>query len=112
MLHLLNTTIIPAGCDGLFAVRTISLDEARDVFWEAMAHDGSVFSHVGHEATAALMSEALRAAIAASRTPWDGSGHALVLQLAGRPPEGRVLTVEEMEAAGYTWRLLNRVKEE
>jgi hypothetical protein len=112
-LHLLNTTIIPAGSDGLYRATTITLDEAQRLFTAGVQAGDEGWghyplSHIGHESTAALMTAALGSVIAVDRTPWDGSGSALVLQMAGRPPEGKILTVEEMEAAGYTWRLLVR----
>lgn len=110
MLHLLNATIIPI--DGVFRVTTVADSEARDLFWNAMAHDGSVFSHIGHEATASVMSAVLNHTVAVDRTPWDGSGWALVLQLKQRGPEGRILTVEEMLDAGCVWRVIEKVEEQ
>ena len=67
-LHLLNTTIIPAGADGLYRATTITLDEARHLFAagvnagdEGWGHYPQ--SHVGHESTAALMTTALGSAV-------------------------------------------------
>lgn len=108
-VHLLNTTIIPANADGVYEATTIDLARAREIVYDGMAHDGQVFSHIGHQATADILTMALEMSIAVDRTPWDGSGKAVVLQMAGRPPEGEILTVEEMEAAGYTWRTLVRI---
>lgn len=111
-LTLLNTTIIPSQAEeGDFAIWDITLDEARWlILCAGVAMDenhGWLKSAIGHEATAA----AFKAAAGQGwydRTPWDGSGFGLALQLQGRAPEGKILTLKEMEEMGYKFRLIFR----
>lgn len=106
MVHLLNTTIIPAGPGRLVAhIESISIDEARAML------AGRWRSHVGHESTAALMSELLGVTVPMDRTPMQlpevgEETTCLVMQVEGRPPEGKILTRSELEAIGVTWRRL------
>lgn len=102
---LLNTSIITT--DGSFTYRTISLVEAREI-----AGNGSnVVSHVGHESTAQIMTELLGFPVAMSRIPFSHARLqiALVLKLNGRPPEGRILTRNEIDSIGYTWGVMQRI---
>lgn len=114
-LHLLNTTIIPSSAgDGYYELISVSPGQARQAVFSALGlsdigDDGSgPFSHVGHESTAAIMTALLGTEVKMDRSPWDGSGIALILQLNGRPPEGRILSVEEIEEIGYSWRMLRK----
>ena len=107
-LHLLNTTIIPAGPGRFFVtVESIDVEEARRLLAR-----GPWQSHVGHDSTASLMSAALGVVVPMDRTPMSLPGEGeptvecLVMQVAGRPPEGRILTREELEALGVTWRYM------
>lgn len=93
MIHLLNTAILPSNCDGLWRVKPLSLEAARDLIAKS-----DWTSHIGHESTAALASALLGTKVPMSREPWDGTGKALVVQLAFRGEEGRVYSVEEMAA--------------
>ena len=65
-LALLNTSIITA--DGSYSYETISTDraiaEVELVLWEK----GEIVSHVGHDSTAAIMSELLGCQVAMSGT--------------------------------------------
>lgn len=120
MLHVLNTTIIPSA-PGSWSVEVqpITLAAAR-----ALVAHLPYQSHVGHESTAQIMSTLLEVPVVLDRTPLilpteetrdaatgcyvAGSRRvvALVLQLRGRAPEGRILTSEEVEAIGYDVRLM------
>lgn len=110
-IHLLNTTIVPPGADGTWIVEVVDASFVNHCI-STLAHAGQmdfIVSHIGHEATAAVASELLRQKIDMDRTPWDGAGLAFALQLHGRPPEGKILSREEMDAVGYSWRVLFRV---
>ena len=95
MVHLLNTTIMPSA--GIWLCAPLTLAQAQ-----ALIAGQPTQSHVGHEAAAALLADLLGVPVAYDRTPWDGSGDALALKVAGRPPEGKILTQEEMMAAGVS----------
>lgn len=106
-MHLLNTSIIPSA-PGAWLVRVtpLSLADAREL---VRATAGPLVSHVGHESTAQIMSMLLGVSVPFDRTPMrlDGSMTALVFQLRGRPPEGAILSAEEIERYGYDFRRLD-----
>lgn len=103
-LAILNTSILTS--DGTYAMRTVTLDEARSI----VAHASAIDSAVGHESTAALLSDLLGRDIPLNRQSFahQPGQRALVLKMTGRPPEGVVLDRAGMEALGYTLRLLER----
>jgi hypothetical protein len=115
-LALLNTTI--ATSDGFYRLRTLSLDEARTLVKDRIYEVESgqqwnfpaVTSYVGHESTAAVLETLLGVKVEVNREPFaQAEGQAaLCLKLRGRPPEGRILTVEEIEQVGYEFKLLER----
>ena len=98
----LNTSILPSGADLAAVAVTVDADIAR-----RLAATG-IRSHVGHESTAAIASTLLGVPVAMDRTPWAplDAPLAIVVQLRGRPPEGVILSAEEIEAIGYDVRLL------
>lgn len=102
-IALLNTSILPAGQDRVAVATAISRELARGL----IAAIG-VTSHIGHAATADVATALLGAPVAMDRTPWapETAPVALVVQLRGRPPEGAILSVLEMEAIGYDIRLM------
>lgn len=106
MIHLLNTAILPSGCDGRWDIKPLSLGAARDLITK-----GRWTSHIGHESTAALASALLGVEVPMSRKPWDGSGRALVVQLAFRGEEGRVYSSEEMAAFHAEGKVVLRLSE-
>ncbi len=101
-LALLNTSIITAL--GSYTYDAISLDGARELVADEYV------SHIGHDSTAVIMTELLGVNVPMSRVPFAQEPHqlALVFKLNGRPPEGKILSREEIEAIGYTWGLLQR----
>jgi hypothetical protein len=78
---------------GSYQFYRISLEEAR-----AWARRGPFISAVGHEATAALLTELLGVEVPCSRTRIEMNLHdeALVVRLTVRLPEGKVLGREEL----------------
>jgi hypothetical protein len=105
-IALLNTSIITA--DGSFTYRTISLVAAREI----VGNGANAVSHIGHESTAAIMTELLGFPIAMSRVPFSHARWqiALVFKLNGRPPEGRILSREEIDSIGYAWGVMQRTE--
>lgn len=112
-LAFLNTTIIPPGADGVWVVEEATAEYVRRCL-SMLAHHGLVDfgrSHIGHESTAAIASELFfpgSAPLLVDRTPWDGKGVGVALQVRGRPQEGKILTRAEVEKLGYTVRVLFR----
>lgn len=102
MLTILNTSILTAF--GQYNYQPVSIEEAR-----RMVSDGFV-SAVGHESTAAIISSLLGVDCPANRVVYQqrAGERALVFKLNGRPPEGVILTPEEIEGIGYGWAVLTR----
>lgn len=104
-LALLNTSIITE--DGQYTLETIDLDHAKELVASAEALD----SAIGHDATAQIMTTLLGAEVAVNRQIFAQQiGQvALVFKLNGRPPEGTILTLDEIEKIGYTWKMMTRI---
>lgn len=106
-LALLNTSIITA--DGVFTHTTIDAGRANDIAWYHR-NTGTVVSYIGHQATAELVTAALGFPVEVNRVPFEQQigQEALVFKLNGRAAEGRILTLGEIEAVGFTWKYLVR----
>ncbi len=96
-LTLLNTSIVTG--EGVHSLRKISLDEARALVTAAPALN----SAVGHQATAEIMTTLLGVDVPVNRQAYASKAGdtALVFKLNGRPPEGKILTLDEMNSIGF-----------
>jgi Domain of unknown function (DUF1874) len=106
-LALLNTSILTAF--GSFTYTPMALYDAQ-VFAQTAHHGLGCLSAIGHESTAQILTELLEIPVAMNRIQFaqDVGQDALVFKLKGRPPEGRILTKEEIEAIGYEFGVLTR----
>jgi len=92
---------------GSYRYRPVSLREARLLVrvhrWQ---------SAIGHQSTAAVISELLGIPCPANRITFrqKAGEDALVLTLAQRPPEGVVLSRMQIESIGYAWALITRLQ--
>lgn len=104
-IGLLNTSIVTT--DGMYHIRTVDVQTAKN-YAETWEHD----SAIGHEATAEIMSRLLRMKIEVNRQEFkqQPGQHALVFKLKGRPPEGVILTKEEIEEIGYEFKVMYRIE--
>ena len=104
-LAVLNTTI--ATTDGSYVVETVSLDRAKRL---AFHNREWLDSAVGHESTAKVMKTLLDVDIPVNRQQFsqEVGQTALVFKMNGRPPEGKILSVEEIEEMGYTFKTMTR----
>lgn len=102
-LGLLNTSIITMY--GSFRYEPISLEQAKE-----LVHSNEIDSAVGHTSTAQVMSELLGIEVAVNRQTFQQQlgQQALVFKMNGRPPEGVILSRDEIEEMGYSWGLLTR----
>jgi hypothetical protein len=101
-LHLLNTCIIPwFNGDCTVSVTEVSASDAR-----TMLRTHELVSHVGHDGTAKFLTNFSGVEVSVDRSPWNGSGAALVCQLHGRQAPGVELTVEQMLEIGVGFRLI------
>jgi NAD-specific glutamate dehydrogenase len=105
-IAILNGAIITA--DGEYFCRTISLEEARDLIRSAP----EVLSAVGHQATADILTDLLGINVTLNRINFhqEPGQKALVFKLNSRPPEGAILSRDEIETFGYQFQLLCRIK--
>ena len=102
-IALLNTTILTT--DGNYDCKTVSLEEAKKI-----CNDGEMLSAIGHESTAQIMTELLKIEIKVNRILFsqEVGQIAVVFKLKGRPPEGKILSIEEIEKIGYEFKVLTR----
>jgi hypothetical protein len=102
MIYLLNTTVIPNDCDGIWESKKISEWEIKYLLNKPFE------SAVGHDSTAEIMSTILGVEVSVNRvsiTPVPGD-QCLCFKLNKRAPEGVILTKEQIEELGYNWVLM------
>lgn len=110
-LAFLNTSIVTV--PGTYEVREITPDEAYEITL-SVASDGMTWppfvSAVGHEATAAALSEIVKTEVTVNRIPFEQQPgqQAIVLKLRGRLPEGQILDRAVLEDIGYDLWLMTR----
>lgn len=102
-LAMLNTTI--ATVDGIFEVRTITLEDAVRI---AQNNKENIVSAIGHESTAQIMTELLGVNVPVNRIQFiqEVGQVALVFKLKGRAPEGVILNREEIEKIGFEFKTM------
>jgi hypothetical protein len=102
-IAILNTSILTA--DGCYTLKTITLGQARSL----IAHR-EIISAVGHQSTADILTTLLGREIPVNRIEFaqEREQAAIVFKLRGRPPEGAILSAEEVEAIGYDLKILDR----
>jgi len=112
-LAILNTSILTAY--GSFAYEPISLKDAQllahNAAYSIAGPDDGVLSAIGHESTAAILTDLLEMPIVMNRIQFaqEISQCAIVFKLKGRAPEGVILTREQIEGIGYEFGLLTRL---
>lgn len=106
MITILNTAILTSF--GAYDYQQIDLEEAREI-----VKNNAIQSAVGHQATADILSSLLERPIPVNRIEYTQKveEEALVFKLNGRPAEGKILTVEEIEEIGYTFGLLTKLED-
>ena len=69
-----------------------------------------ILSAVGHDVTAQILTELLGVTVPVNRIQFqqEVGQDALVFKLNARAPEGKVLNREEIEAIGYSFKILTR----
>ncbi len=89
-------------------MRPATLEQAK----KAVAKFGFQ-SAIGHDATAEILSKLLEQEVSVNRIQWEQQPGeiALVFKLNARAPEGKILSVAEVEAIGFSFFFLYREKE-
>ncbi|HOA81056.1 MAG TPA: YddF family protein [Defluviitaleaceae bacterium] len=102
---LFNGTI--ATTDGLYRIQSISLEEAKKLI-----EDNGFISAIGHEATSQIMTDLFGINIPMNRIDFkqEVGQKAVVFKLNKRPPEGVILTREQIEKTGYQLKLMERIE--
>lgn len=92
---------------GLYRITDIDVDEAKAL----IAKHGYV-SAVGHAASAEVLSHILGVDVAMNRIEYiqEVGQKVIALRLRVRPPEGKILTAEEMLQVGFSLQLLQRLE--
>lgn len=103
-IGILNCAIVTGG-PGTYVMEDITIDAARNLLANTPFE-----SFIGHESTAALLTQLLHADITTSRASFRQQLHqrALVFQLADRLPEGKVLSADELAGLNFTLMLCTK----
>jgi hypothetical protein len=103
-IAILNGCIITA--EGEYSCKTIGLEAAKQLIQSAP----QIISAVGHQATAEILTDILETEVTFNRIDFhqEAGQQALVFKLNRRPPEGVILSRDEIEAFGYQFQLLSR----
>lgn len=106
----LNTSIVTA--PGAYTYKHASLDAVLALMQASEDTGIPMLSAVGHQSTAEIMTELLHTKVDMNRIEYKAEvgDVAVVFKLRGRPPEGKILTREEIEAIGYDFGLLARTE--
>jgi len=103
-ITMLNTTILTN--DGEYVLKTISVKEVKEII-----AGQEIVSAIGHQSTAEILSTLLETEIPVNRIMFsqEVGQLAICFKLNGRPPEGEILTKNQLEEIGYSFKLLERV---
>jgi hypothetical protein len=107
-LTLLNTSILTSF--GAYTYEPLTLEEARELIRRFQQPGRTIQSVIGHQSTADLLTALLDYPVASNRAEFKQmpDDAALVFKLRSRPPEGKVLTRDELEESSYEFGLLRR----
>lgn len=102
-IAILNTTILTNNGD--FGLKTISLEKAKSLI---ELNSDNLLSAIGHQSTADILTNLLDVKIEVNRIQFkqEPGQLALCFKLNGRPEEGKILTITEIEEIGYEFKLL------
>jgi Domain of unknown function (DUF1874). len=100
-----NGTVVTS--DGLYRITNLSIESAK-----ALATQSQLISAIGHQAAAELLSEILQTTIPPNRIQFiqQVGQLAIALKLNQRPPEGTILSKEQMLEVGFTLKLIERIE--
>ena len=100
---LLNTSIITS--EGVYKYKKISLEKAKKIVDNA----DCVISAIGHISTAQVLSILLSRPVAVNRINFVQKNEiGIVFKLNRRPPEGVILSTEEILKIGFSFGILTR----
>lgn len=105
-LAILNTSILTT--EGTFTLKDITLEEAKN-----LVKENEILSAVGHQSTSDILTTLLETEVPMNRIMFEQETgqKALVFKLNGRPEEGKILTVKDIEEIGYKFQLLIKISD-
>jgi hypothetical protein len=103
---LLNTSILTTY--GTFTYHPATLDEVRAHLQAADETGIPIISAIGHASTAEILTGLLNRPVDVNRIEFrqEPGDVAVVFKMRGRPPEGKILSSEEIESIGYDFGML------
>ena len=104
-IALFNGTVCTT--NGIYSVKDIDIETAK-----ALIVKNGFVSAIGHDATAEIMSNILEQDIPMNRIQFHQKvgQKAVVFKLNERPPEGQILTREEVERVGFSLKIMERIE--
>lgn len=106
MKYVFNTTILTNV--GTYKLSDITTEKAREIL-----ADGNFISAIGHDSTAEIISSVLGINVPMNRinASFDNVGDlAVCFKLNSRPKEGSILSLEDLQEIGFSWKLLERIE--
>lgn len=103
-IYIMNTTIVPN--NGTYKLEDLGVVGAQHLI------DGYSFtSAIGHASTAEIISSLLGIEIPMNRATisFEPGDIAICFKLDKRPPEGEILSTEQLKELGYSFKLLKRI---
>lgn len=96
-----------ATTNGVYRISDIDLDSVKKLICK-----NGFISAIGHKSTAETISDLLNMNIDMSRINFkqEVGQKAIVFKLNKRPPEGSILSREEIEEIGYSFKLMERLE--
>lgn len=96
-----------ATTNGLYRVSDLSVDDAKRIL-----DKHGYISAIGHESTAKIISELMELDIPMNRINFaqEVGQKAVVFKLNRRPKEGSILSREQVEKVGYSFKLMERLE--
>ena len=102
-IGILNTSILTTA--GEYTLKDITLEDAKQII-----AGQEIDSAVGHQSTSEILTTLLKRDVPVNRQFFQQQvgQKCIVFKLLGRPEEGKILSLEDIEATGYKFQLLER----
>ena len=105
----LNTSILTV--HGKFEYRPTTVADCQKLLTDSIGNGNEILSAIGHESTANIMSDLLVYRVEMNRIVYkqEKDDTCIVFKMRGRPPEGKILSFEEIEKIGYDFGILEMI---
>ena len=111
-VYFFNTSILTSY--GIYSYKKRTLIDIKFCLGIDLDNNYEPISAIGHESTAQIMSALLDYPIKVNRiqAKMEPGDCAYIFKMKGRPPEGKILSCEEIEEIGYEWGYLEMIRTE